>query len=153
MERPRSIVRIAYKVLPLVQPHPIYPGQTYTWTPILNVNLMYNHTRSSRVEAVVDSGSPWCLFHADVGLGIGIDITKGMEEPLGGVIGGAVGKMYFHKVKLCIPGDIFEIMAGFSTKLSVAGILGRSGFFNRYSILFDPCSTPPGIELQRVGRA
>jgi hypothetical protein len=153
MERPRPIVRIAYKVLPLAQPNPIYPGQTYTWTPILNVNVLYDHKRSNRVEAVVDSGSPWCLFHADVGVDLGIDITKGIENRLGGVIGGAVGKMYFHKVKLCLPGTIIEIMAGFSATLSVAGILGRSGFFDKYTITFDPCSTPPGFEMHRVGRA
>lgn len=114
---------------------------------------MNNHARSNRIEAVVDSGSPWCLFHADVGLHIGVDITRGIKEALGGVVGGAVGEMYFHKVKLCLPDTIIEVMAGFSPKLSVAGILGRSGFFDNYTITFDPCSTPPGMEIVRVGRA
>ena len=101
----------------------------------------------------MDSGSPWCLFHADVGLDIGIDIAKGIPHPLGGVVGGSVSQMYFHKVKLCLPGTIIDIMAGFSEKLSVGGLLGRSGFFDKYTITFDPCSTPPGFEMQRVGRA
>lgn len=114
---------------------------------------MNNHTKSNRFEAVVDSGSPWCLFHGDVGTDIGIDVTKGIEQPLGGVIGGASGKSYFHKVKLCLPGTIIEVMAGFSPQLSVAGILGRSGFFDNYTVTFDPCNDPPGMEIQRVGRA
>jgi hypothetical protein len=114
---------------------------------------MHNHTRSNRIEAVVDSGSPWCLFHADVGRHVGVDIEGGIEDSLGGVIGGSFGKVYFHKVKLCLPGTIMELVAGFSKELSVAGILGRSGFFDNYIIQFDPSSTPPGFDMQRVGRA
>jgi hypothetical protein len=146
-------VRVAYKVFPLSNPNPIFPGRTFTWTPLLNVNVMYNHVKSARFEAVVDSGSPWCLFHADVGVNVGIDISTGVEEPLGGVIGGAIGKVYFHSVKLCLPGTIIDIMAGFSPQLSVAGILGRAGFFDNYIVTFDPCNKPPGLDIQRVGRA
>lgn len=145
-------MRIAYKVFPLAAPSPIFPGQTFTWTPLLNVNLIHNHRKSNRFEAVVDSGSPCCLFHADVGIDIGIDITKGIEEPLGGVIGGTTGKMWFQ-VKLCLPGTILEITAGFSNRLSVAGILGRSGFFDNYVVTFDSSSSPPGLEIQRIAHA
>src|ERR1700693_280562 len=99
---------------------------------------MNNRVRSNRIEAVVDSGSPWCLFHADIGSHIGVDITSGIKETWGGVVGGAVGEMYFHKVKLCLPGTIIEVVAGFSAKLSVAGILGRSGFFDHYTVQVDP---------------
>jgi len=114
---------------------------------------MHNHVKSARFEAVVDSGSPWCLFHADVATAIGINVTHGIEEPLGGVIGGAVGKMWFHTVKLCLLGTIIDITAGFSPKLSVAGILGRSGFFDNYIVTFDPCNNPPGLNIERIGRA
>lgn len=114
---------------------------------------MNNHVRSNRIEAVVDSGSPWCLFHSDVGSDIGVDIKRGIREPLGGVVGGAVGEMYFHNVKICLPGTIIGVTAGFSDNLSVAGILGRCGFFDNYIITFDPCSTPPGMDIVRVGRA
>jgi hypothetical protein len=146
-------VRIAYKVFPLANPDPIFPGRTFTWMPLLNLNVMHRHVKSNRVEAVVDSGSAWCLFHADVGVDIGLDITAGIEQSLGGVIGGATGKMWFHKVKLCLPGTIIEVMAGFSKKLAVAGMLGRSGFFDNYIVTFDPCNNPPGLEIQRVGKA
>ena len=101
----------------------------------------------------MDSGSPWCLFHADIGSAIGLDVTKGIEHPLGGVVGGSRGKSFFHKVKLCLPGTIINVTAGFSGQLSVAGILGRTGFFDNYTVTFDPCSDPPGLEIERVGRA
>jgi hypothetical protein len=146
-------VRVAYKLFPLQQPSPIFPGRTSTWTPILNINVMNNHVKSNRIEAVVDSGSPWCLFHADVGSHIGLNVTSGIPGPLGGVVGGASGQVYFHKVKLCLPGTIIDIVAGFSPQLSIAGILGRSGFFDNYTVTFDPCSNPPGLDIQRVGRA
>lgn len=146
-------MRIAYKVFPLAKPSPIYPGKNFTWTPLLNVALMYNHVRSARFEAVVDSGSPWCLFHADVAKAIKIDLTTGLEDTLGGVIGGAQGKMWFHKVKICLPGTMLEVVAGFSPTLSVAGLLGRSGFFDNYSVTFDPCTEPPGMNIERIARA
>jgi hypothetical protein len=39
----------------------------------------------------VDSGSPSCLFHADIAKAHGIRVEEGDEGPLGGVIGGARG--------------------------------------------------------------
>ena len=90
-------MRVAYKVFPFAKPNPVFPGQTYTWVPILNVHVLHNHARSKRVEAVVDSGSPWRLFHADVGSGIGIDVTEGIERPMGGVVGGAKGRCTFTR--------------------------------------------------------
>ncbi len=114
---------------------------------------MYNHAKSARFEAVVDSGSPWCLFHASIGTRMKIDVLKGIEMPLGGVVHGATCKAYFHRIKVCFPGNIIEVTAGFSPSLSVGGILGRSGFFDNYTVTFDPCYNPPGIEIMRVGKA
>ena len=37
------------------------------WTPTLWVSIFCGHAESKRIEAVVDSGSDFCLFHADIG--------------------------------------------------------------------------------------
>jgi hypothetical protein len=48
---------------------------------------------------------------------------------------------------------MIQIKAGFSPRLSVAGLLGRRGFFENFIIKFDPSATPPGFEILRLGRA
>jgi hypothetical protein len=121
--------------------------------PILPVSIIYNHTKSKRIEAYVDSGASTCLFHANIGRAIGMhDLEAGKEGPLGGVVRGVSRKVYYHPIKLCIGPDIIPIVAGFCDELSVGAILGRSGFFDNYTITFDPCNNPPGFEIQRVHR-
>ncbi len=82
----------------------------------------------------MDSGAPDCYFHASVGRAIGIKIERGIESPLGGILGSAGGSapMFFHDVGLYIGADIIRIRAGFCEQLAVAGILGRRGFFSEF---------------------
>jgi hypothetical protein len=94
-----------------------------------------------------------CLFHADIGKAHGLKIESGSEGPLGGVIGGAKGQVFYHPVKLLIASYIIPITAGFSSQLSVAAILGRHGFFEHFKITFDSSSSPPGLSLERIYHA
>ena len=45
------------------------------------------------------------------------------------------------------------ITAGFSEQLAVAAILGRHGFFEHFTVTFDPCGARPGLIVERVHRA
>lgn len=138
----------------MVKPDPAFPGETQVWIPIVNVALIHGHAKSRRFEAVVDSGSPRCLFHAGIGEAIGIQVTKGRRGSLSGVVGSAApANVYYHHLKLVIFTEIIPITAGFSYELPVAGILGRTGFFESYKITFDPTSEPPGMEIVHVSRA
>ncbi|MBZ5724121.1 MAG: hypothetical protein LAP87_03925 [Acidobacteriia bacterium] len=47
---------------------------------------------------------------------------------------------------------MIPINAGFCEALSVAALLGRHGFFEHFTVLFDPASTPPGFEIDRLHR-
>lgn len=120
---------------------------------MLTVSLIIGHAPTKRFEAIVDSGSAICLFHADIGNAHGLKVESGIRGPLGGVIGGASMDVYYHKVKLCISGNLWMINAGFSSKLSVAAILGRHGFFEHHRVIFDPQTNPPGLEIERFYRA
>lgn len=113
---------------------------------------MYNHAQTKRFEAMVDSGSPTCLFHASIGRAIGMKLDSGKEGPLGGVIGGAMGRVYYHPIKRCLASHMISVTAGFAEGLSVSAILGRAGLFDHYTIKFDPCNDPPGLELERFYR-
>jgi hypothetical protein len=73
-----------------------------------------NHAKSKRFNAIVDTGSDYCLFDANIGASIGIKIVGGPEGPLGGIIPGVRGKVYYHNVRLVVAADIVDIKAGFS---------------------------------------
>ena len=68
-------------------------------------------------------------------------------------MGGSVGEVFYHKIKLKGAADIIPITAGFSEQLAVAAILGRHGFFEHFTVTFDPCSVPLGLTIERIPRA
>jgi hypothetical protein len=124
--------------------------------PVLNVKVDYPAKHSpptKRFEAVVDSGSPFCFFQADIGKAIGIRIEDGVEGPLSGVVAGAATSAFFHDIGLHVGTDIIRIKAGFCDQLAVAGILGRNGFFDNFMVTFDHSVVPPELEIQRIHRA
>ena len=119
---------------------------------MLQVQIIYNHATSKRFEAVIDSGSDYCLFPAIIGATIGIKIHDGPEGDLGGIVPGPRSKVYYHNVKLVVVGtEIVEIKAGFSWDLSEP-VLGHFGFFDNFCVSFDPTFDPPSFDIQRVQR-
>jgi hypothetical protein len=71
---------------------------------------------------------------------------------LGGIVGGAVAPVYFHKIKILLGTEQVTTMAGFSEQLSVAGLLGRRGFFENFTVKIDSSTNPPWFELERINR-
>ena len=121
--------------------------------PILSVSLVIGHTRTPRFEVLVDSGAFTTYFHSDVGRSFGLKIEKGEPGQLKGVVDGPPAIVYYHPVKLCVAEHIISIKAGFYDRLAFAGILGRHGFFEHFTTLFDPSNNPPGLEITRIHRA
>jgi len=72
---------------------------------------------------------------------------------LGGVIQSASpADVFYHRIKVAVLTEIIDLTAGFCYDLPVAGILGRTGFFDQFIITFDPTAQPPGMDIERVGR-
>ena len=146
--------RYPYRVLPLRSPDPSAPGQTAVWLPMLTVRLGYKHSRlTPQIEAIVDSGSPTCIFSADLCAYLGIALRKGEKGEIGGVVSGPRLALYHHQVHLWVAGERIEVTAGFAEGLAVGAILGRRGFFDNFMITFDSSSAPPGLDVQRIIRA
>lgn len=148
-------MRRSYKDFPIEKPNPIFPDKL-TWEPMLQVRLGYRHAQSQRFYAYVDSGSPYCMFKSGLATLIGLDPLKDplVIDELGGIIEGRMEPLYVHKVKLYIEQEwVIEVMAGFSKKLSVAGILGRTGFFDKFNIRFDHNVHPPVVEIDKIIKA
>jgi hypothetical protein len=134
--------------------HPAFPNETFHWAPLANVRLIYQHSPPTKfIECWVDSGSHTCVFHAGYCRSLGIRLEDGIKSNLGGVVGGAVVPMYFHKIKILIGSEQLTATAGFSPHLSVGGLLGRRDFFDNFVVKIDSSTNPPHFELDKINRA
>jgi hypothetical protein len=95
-------MRKQYTGLPLSKPDPGLKGGDKMWVPLLKIRVSANHQQTPLLHAVVDSGSPYCLFRSDVADFLHIDLSKDPESSLGGVIGGPKDSVRFHHVNVVI---------------------------------------------------
>jgi len=136
-------VKYPYKTVPL-------PNGGFDWLPILRVQLSRGSRVTAPFETVIDSGSFDCLFHADIARALGIkDITSGELKMSGGVVKGVQMKTYGHEMRLVIGADTFKVKAFFAEEMPIAGLLGRLGFFDNFTVTFH-AGDEPGFELTRV---
>lgn len=120
-----------------------FPYKRYSPTvlrPVIPVNLKSGN-KSIAYEALVDSGADLCLFDAELGEYLGIEVKAGKKREVFGV-GGKASIYYLNKITVEVGGWSFEIEAGFMFGVSGNqlryGVLGQRGFFDQFkSINFD----------------
>jgi hypothetical protein len=93
------------------------------------------------------------MFHAGFCRSLGIRLESGIRGDLAGVVGGKKADLWFHRIKILIGGYQVTTMAGFSDQLSVAGLLGRRGFFEEFIVKIDSSTNPPSFDLDKINRA
>lgn len=107
--------------------------------PVIPIKLK-NKEHEIGYEVLVDSGADICIFDAEIGEAIGIDIKKGKIREIFGV-GGKASVYYLHKVSIEIGGWVYDIEAGFmpnvAGKIMPYGIVGQRGFFDIFVVKFD----------------
>ena len=89
------------------------------------------------LQAYVDSGASWSVFHVDVAqlLGIKLNRVKRRYMALGN---GSVIPIYLAHIKVRFAGAEFMAPAGFSDALRMGfNLMGRAGFFTRFSMCFN----------------
>ena len=89
------------------------------------------------LQAYVDSGASWSVFHVDVAqlLGIKLNQAKRRYVSLGN---GSVLPVYLHHIKVRFAGMEFLSPAGFSDALRMGfNLMGRAGFFDRFLMCFN----------------
>lgn len=143
---------VKYTGIPAEPRHPAFKNEPTIWMPFLTIRIGKTHDIwTPRFQAVVDSGSPWCMFSSDLANFLGIDVGKGTEHVVGGILKGGVEPIYFHAITVNIPGMWpISVKAGFTKKLAVAGILGRNGFFDNFTVKFDHSVKPPHFEINKI---
>ncbi len=103
--------------------------------PIINF-LIYFKKNTSWTSALVDSGASVSIFKEEVAQQLGLKIKGGKETYLGGV-GGRI-KGYVHELRFDIAGKLLTAPVVFSHEYLVSfNLLGRSGIFPHFKILFD----------------
>ena len=88
-------------------------------------------------EGLIDSGADMCVFPAQIGELIGLDIKKGQKSEFGGVVGKRED-VYYHDIVIEIGGNSTQISAGFTYSSSFDyGFLGQKGLFTSYIVQFN----------------
>ncbi len=115
----------------------IDPRKKWISRPIIPI-ILFGPKGSVRIDALIDSGADRCLFNAQIGKEIGLDLEKGEKEIFSGIEGGKI-VAYLHKIQLQIIGieKRIEITTGFTDAPGVFAILGQDGFFDAFKIKFE----------------
>ena len=88
----------------------------------------------------MDSGADLCIFDAEIGEALGINVKKGTPKEVFGV-GGKVSIFFLHKVEIEVGGWPYKIDAGFmpnvAGRVAQYGVVGQKGFFENFIVKFD----------------
>ncbi len=110
-----------------------------TLRPVIPIRLC-SQTDIVDYEVLIDSGADLCIFHAEIGELLGLDITKGKPREVFGV-GGKASVFYVHPIKIEVGGWPCEIEAGFMPEVAgnvmKYGLAGQKGFFDIFVVKFD----------------
>ena len=106
--------------------------------PIIPVDISYKG-KILRYAALIDSGADFCIFDAQIGEYLGIDICEGRQEVFGGIQERGGATAFLHNVVLNIGGWNYKTVIGFSYDIAKHGfgILGQKGFFDKFIVKFD----------------
>ena len=131
---------IRYASFP-IEPSPAFPDGRIAHRPLLRVALVHEN-RFLDCYSLVDSGADFCSFPLSFAQALGFDMASGVMDISSGMGSEYVPTRYWP-VGLDLQGIArFEVYAGFTTGLEAWGIglLGQSGFFDRFKISFDHAS-------------
>ncbi len=106
--------------------------------PIIPIKAFHNGV-TAKYAALIDSGADFCIFDAEIGEYLGIDVKSGLKETFGGVQENGGAAAFFHEITLGIGGYSVQTLVGFSYDIAKHGygILGQKGFFDICVVKFD----------------
>ncbi len=89
------------------------------------------------LQAYVDSGASWTIFHGDVATLLGLKRSQ-LQRRYMSMGNGSVIPIFIHRIKVRFAGAQFIVPVGFSDHLTTGfNILGRAGFFDRFVVSFN----------------
>jgi len=89
------------------------------------------------LQAYVDSGASWSVFHMDVAQLLGIKLARAARRYVS-LGNGSILPIYLQRIKVRFAGAEFLALVGFSDALRMGfNLLGRAGFFDRFQVCFN----------------
>ena len=138
-------MKYPYTRFPLTETDPV-TGLDYAWRPALKVLIWHNHKRTVPLLSILDTGADHCIFDAQIGEHLGINIPKGKPIKISG-IGGDPIVGFMHELRLTVAGCSYEAPIVFAYNIPATGILGQTGFFDHFIATFDWVPNPPCFEI------
>jgi len=119
------------------KPTEAFPEIHWALRPVLPVTLKRGDKKIS-VQALVDSGSDYNIFNAEVGEALGLEIKTGKTLSFWGT-SESKQLAYFHDITIEIGGYEYQCYCGFSYDIKHLpyGLLGQNDFFEKFKVIFD----------------
>ena len=115
---------------------PYYQLGPNDFAPIITLKILGKDGWTD-LEAYIDSGASFSIFHKNRAEILGIDHRKGKRIYLTVGDGGLL-TVYLHSLKVELANSRFNADIGFSDQLGVGfNLLGRRSFFDRFQICFN----------------
>ena len=145
---PTSSLRVAYKSFPATPLEP-FPNRQFVHRPVIDILLVFGK-KSIEYQVLIDSGADFCIFHTEMAEILGIPITQGKKMTFYGT-SGTPQTAYFHDVHIEVSGWPMKLYCGFSSDMKSLpyGLLGQTGFFDRFKIEFDYQAKRIELKLKR----
>lgn len=108
-----------------------------TVRPVIPIDILHGG-RSITYEVLVDSGADECIFDAQIGELLGLNVQAGRKRSISGITG-AEEAAYVHPVTIRVAQKEFAIEAGFLPVIGRFGygVVGQQGFFDLFVVKFD----------------
>lgn len=126
-------MKFPYCTVP-VESNEAFPARHTVKKPLIPICLIH-HGNMIKLMALIDSGADDCIFRAELGEQVGLDIKSGKRADYRGITGRTT-PVYFHDVTINVGGWEHKCYAGFSQETPLS-VLGQNGFFNLYRIEFN----------------
>ena len=106
--------------------------------PIIPIRIYFGE-KELKYAALIDSGADFCIFDAEIGTYLGINIDTGRQEVFGGIQERGGASAFLHEIIINIGGWDYSTTVGFSSDIAKHGfgILGQKGFFDMFAVKFD----------------
>jgi len=118
-------------------PTEAFPGKKWISRPVLSVTLIKNG-KEITTQALIDSGSDYNIFNAEIGDVLGLNIKEGKKLYFWGT-SEKKQLAYYHNIIIKIGGWEYECYCGFSYDIGHLpyGLLGQNDFFKKFKVIFD----------------
>ena len=105
--------------------------------PLIIVKISFKH-KFLLTEALIDSGSDYCVFPIEAAKALNIPIEKAKKTRLTGFLEGKAN-LFLYPIKLSIENYSIEVIAGFAQEMGryAPCTLGQKGFFDNFKVCFD----------------